>query len=101
MSEACFDPNAAVGLWTRMAQEEQYAPPQFLSTHPSSHNRVDAIREWLPQAQQKSEQVGRCARSQTECLANENDSLDVMSSRDTVSTLTKSPSRTQTDAVNS
>jgi len=58
MSQACFNPEAAIGLWSRMAQEEMQAPPQFLSTHPSSHNRMGAIREWLPQAREKGEQAG-------------------------------------------
>ncbi|KAL2047239.1 hypothetical protein N7G274_001258 [Stereocaulon virgatum] len=53
MAEACYDPNAAVGLWQRMAKAEQYAPPQFLSTHPASKNRIARIQEWLPQAQEK------------------------------------------------
>lgn len=39
--------------WERMAKEEKYAPPQILSTHPASKNRMTAIQEWLPQAQQK------------------------------------------------
>lgn len=55
MAESCYDPSAAVGLWTRMEQAEQGSPPQFLSTHPSSHNRMEKIRSWLPEAQQKSE----------------------------------------------
>ncbi|KAH8704187.1 peptidase family M48-domain-containing protein [Talaromyces proteolyticus] len=35
MSECCFDPKAAVGIWDRFHQLEKNAPPQFLSTHPS------------------------------------------------------------------
>ena len=50
MARSCFDPNAAIGFWHRMAQAEKYAPPQFLSTHPSSHNREGSIRGWLPDA---------------------------------------------------
>jgi hypothetical protein len=50
MARSCFDPNAAIGFWQRMGQAEKYAPPQFLSTHPSSHNREDSIRGWLPEA---------------------------------------------------
>lgn len=46
MSKACFNPEAAVGLWARMQKAEQEAPPQFLSTHPSSYNRMEAIRGW-------------------------------------------------------
>lgn len=53
MAQSCYDPNAAVGLWERMEKAEQYAPPEFISTHPSSHNRQDKIREWLPEAQER------------------------------------------------
>ncbi|WPH02763.1 Hypothetical protein R9X50_00563100 [Acrodontium crateriforme] len=54
MAESCYDPRAAMGLWARMEQDEHgRAPPPFLSTHPSSHNRLEKIREWLPQAQEK------------------------------------------------
>ncbi|KAK8202273.1 metalloendopeptidase [Zalaria obscura] len=58
MSEACYDPRAAVGLWSRMEQAEKGAPPQFLSTHPSSHNRMEKISEWLPKAEVKQEEAG-------------------------------------------
>ena len=50
MARGCFDPNAAIGFWQRMGQAQQFAPPQFLSTHPTNHNREEAIRGWLPQA---------------------------------------------------
>jgi predicted Zn-dependent protease len=50
MARSCFDPNAAIGFWQRMAQAQQFSPPQFLSTHPTNHNREEAIRGWLPQA---------------------------------------------------
>lgn len=59
MAESCYDPSAAVGLWGRMEKKEQTsggAPPQFLSTHPSSHNRQEKIRDWLPKAQDRLEQ---------------------------------------------
>lgn len=59
MAQACYDPNAAVGLWERMAKEEQYAPPQILSTHPASKKRMTVIQEWLPQARQKRAE-GQC-----------------------------------------
>ena len=55
MAESCYNPTAAINLWARMEQEGKGAPPQFLSTHPSSHNRLDKIRGWLPEAQVKSE----------------------------------------------
>ncbi|KAE8358090.1 TCP-1/cpn60 chaperonin family-domain-containing protein [Aspergillus caelatus] len=48
MSKACFNHEAAVELWARMQEAEKGAPPQFLSTHPSSYNRMEAIRGWKP-----------------------------------------------------
>ena len=53
MAQACYDPNTAVGFWHRMAKAEKVSPPQFLSTHPSSGNRVKAIEGWLPEADTK------------------------------------------------
>ena len=50
-AKACYSPQAAVGLWQRMAKAEQYAPPQFLSTHPASKNRVTQLQQWLPEAE--------------------------------------------------
>ena len=55
MAQSCYDPSAALRLWSRMEKEEQGAPPQFLSTHPSSHNRLGKIGNWLPEAQMKRE----------------------------------------------
>lgn len=55
MSESCYRPEAAMELWARMEKEEEYAPPQFMSTHPSNHNRLEKIREWLPEAEIKRE----------------------------------------------
>ena len=53
MAEACYDPDAAVGFWERMARAQKGAPPQILSTHPASKKRMTVIQEWLPQARQK------------------------------------------------
>lgn len=58
MAQACYDPSAAVGLWSRMHDEEQGAPPEFISTHPSSHNRMEKIQSWLGEAEMKREQSG-------------------------------------------
>ncbi|KAF7182972.1 hypothetical protein CNMCM7691_002716 [Aspergillus felis] len=58
MSKACFDPEAAVGLWARMQKAEQETPPQFLSTHPSSYNRMESIRGWLGKAEAIYEDSG-------------------------------------------
>ena len=36
-------------LWKRMKEEMGSEIPQFLSTHPSSTNRIRQIRNWIPQ----------------------------------------------------
>lgn len=59
MAESCYDPTAAMRLWAAMEKEEQHAPPQFLSTHPSNHNRLEKIQGWLPKAEDK--------RAQSDC----------------------------------
>ncbi|KAH0274933.1 hypothetical protein KCU91_g4924, partial [Aureobasidium melanogenum] len=58
MAQACYDPSAAVGLWSRMHAAEHDAPPEFISTHPSSHNRMEKIQSWLGDAELKREQSG-------------------------------------------
>jgi len=57
MAQSCFDPEAAVELWQRMEKANQVAIPQFLSTHPSNHNRIAKIQEWLPKARIVLEQA--------------------------------------------
>ena len=56
MSQACYNPQAAVGLWQRMTKDERGAPPQFLSTHPASKNRVEVIQKWVPEAMDRQAQ---------------------------------------------
>jgi predicted Zn-dependent protease len=55
MAESCYRPEAAMDLWARMEEAEggQNAPPQFMSTHPSNHNRLEQIRGWMPEAEAK------------------------------------------------
>ncbi|RPB02226.1 hypothetical protein L873DRAFT_497058 [Choiromyces venosus 120613-1] len=55
MAEACYDPSKAVGLWQRMEKAKEFEMPQFLSTHPTHKNRIQNIKEWLPEALQKME----------------------------------------------
>lgn len=51
MAKAGYDPNAAVGLWTRMAHlSKGKTPPEFLSTHPASENRIQFIKQYIPEA---------------------------------------------------
>lgn len=61
MAEACYDPRQAPNLWKRMAENEKKrggAPPQFLSTHPSSGTRGQTMEKWMPEAMGKYEESG-------------------------------------------
>ncbi len=47
MAKAGFDPREAVALWQRMDASTDKKPPEFLSTHPSSESRIEAlVSEW-------------------------------------------------------
>ncbi len=47
-SLAGYDIREAVPLWKRMAEKNKgKEPPQFLSTHPSSKNRIQNLEKWL------------------------------------------------------
>ncbi|KAJ5145556.1 uncharacterized protein N7515_000120 [Penicillium bovifimosum] len=70
MSKACFDPRAAVELWARMHEQEKQAPPQFMSTHPSSYNRMEAIQGWLDKAEAIYDENG-CRATQAYSLLSE------------------------------
>ncbi len=50
MAAAGFDPRAAVDLWRKMDAEKSGAPPEILSTHPSSQSRVDDLSGLLAEA---------------------------------------------------
>ncbi|HKJ66829.1 MAG TPA: M48 family metalloprotease, partial [bacterium] len=53
MASAGYDPHNAVDFWQRMAdQKGGQAPPEFLSTHPSDQQRIQQIREHIPEAMQ-------------------------------------------------
>jgi predicted Zn-dependent protease len=50
-ADAGYDPQASIGLWERMGAKSQgQAPPEFLSTHPSSASRIEHLKEVMPQA---------------------------------------------------
>ena len=46
-ARAGYDPSAGVTLWGKMAAASKGAPPQFLSTHPSSPSRIKDIQAAL------------------------------------------------------
>ena len=50
-ADAGYDPRSAIGLWERMAAKSQgQAPPEFMSTHPSSASRIAHLEEVMPKA---------------------------------------------------
>jgi predicted Zn-dependent protease len=53
MAKAGYDPEAALGLWQRMAQHAGgKGPPTWLSTHPTEGTRLQDIRTWIAEARQ-------------------------------------------------
>jgi len=49
-SLAAFDIRESVNVWERM--KEAYKgkePPEWMSTHPSSINRIEALKNWIPE----------------------------------------------------
>jgi len=50
MAMAGYEPERAVTLWEAMAAIPGQAPPELLSTHPSSQKRIKALRDYVPKA---------------------------------------------------
>lgn len=48
MARAGYNPQAAITLWQKMQRANQGEPPQFLSTHPSSSNRIAELQALMP-----------------------------------------------------
>jgi len=50
-ARAGYDPEAAIGVWQRMAElSEGKRPPVLLSTHPDPLQRVEDMKRWMPEA---------------------------------------------------
>jgi len=49
MARAGYDPHEAISLWKKMMAAEKSEPPQFLSTHPASANRIADLERHMPQ----------------------------------------------------
>ncbi len=50
MAKAGYDPRQAVAFWQRMIKASPGEPPEFLSDHPASSERVAALQRQLPSA---------------------------------------------------
>lgn len=51
MAMAGYNPAESIAFWQRMqTQAGGQAPPEFLSTHPSSATRINNLKKWLPEA---------------------------------------------------
>ena len=49
-SLAGFDIRESVKVWERMkVSHEGQEPPEWMSTHPSSINRIEALKNWIPE----------------------------------------------------
>jgi len=48
MARAGYDPHAAITLWQKMESANSGAPPQWLSTHPSSSTRISELQALQP-----------------------------------------------------
>ena len=57
-----YNPRAGVSLWQKMAQASKGAPPQFLSTHPSSSTRIQDIEASLPKVEGLYARAGKPPR---------------------------------------
>jgi predicted Zn-dependent protease len=47
-ARAGYDPNASITLWNKMSKASEGAPPEFMSTHPSSSSRMAALQAAIP-----------------------------------------------------
>lgn len=50
MAMAGYNPERALTFWEEMAAIPGVAPPEPLSTHPNSQNRIKAIQDYIPKA---------------------------------------------------
>jgi len=50
MAMAGYNPNESIPFWERMAQKGGSKQPEFLSTHPVDQNRIDRLKQKMPDA---------------------------------------------------
>ena len=64
MARAGFDPEQSVQLWRNMiADAEGRSPPEWLSTHPASENRIANLQNHMAEAKTQYEQAKAAGRS--------------------------------------
>lgn len=62
-ADAGYDPQAAIGLWERMAAGKTGpAPLEFMSTHPSETTRIARLKEVMPEALELYEAAKKAGR---------------------------------------
>ncbi|MCY1291241.1 Beta-barrel assembly-enhancing protease [compost metagenome] len=57
-ARAGYNPNAAISLWQKMEQAGGGAPPEFMSTHPSSSSRMSNLQAAIPKVMPLYQQAG-------------------------------------------
>jgi predicted Zn-dependent protease len=53
MAQAGYDPESAIAFWERFAELDRKSgggTPWFLKTHPGGEQRIQQLKEWLPEA---------------------------------------------------
>ena len=50
MAKAGYDPNEALTFWKRFSEMPKGVNIEFLSTHPADENRIQQIKDYLPEA---------------------------------------------------
>ncbi|HLT91109.1 MAG TPA: M48 family metallopeptidase [Woeseiaceae bacterium] len=50
LAQAGFDPEESIALWRNMSAAGGESPPEFLSTHPSSESRIEALEGAMDEA---------------------------------------------------
>jgi len=61
-ARAGYNPEAGITLWQKMMAANSGAPPQFLSTHPSSTTRISEMRANMPKVANLYQRADKPAR---------------------------------------